>query len=55
MKVWVVSRDYCAIHVFDNVEAAERYCKAHNAMDSALHNGASLHHYRTQEFDVEHS
>ncbi len=54
MKVWVVSRDYRAIHVFDNVEAAEQYCKVHNAMDSALHNGAIWHHCTTEEFDVEH-
>ena len=54
MKVWVVSRDYCAIRVFDNVEIAERYCETQNAYDRKAHNGGIWHSYQTQEFNVEH-
>jgi hypothetical protein len=54
MKVWVVSRDHCAFHVFDNVEVAERYCERQNDADRKEHNGGIWHVYRTEEFDVEH-
>ena len=54
MKVWVVSRDYCTVHIFDNAESAERYCEIQNDIDREDHNGARWHYYRTQEFDVEH-
>ena len=54
MKVWVVSRDRCAVHVFDNVETAERYCEIQNDADCKQHNGARWNFYQTQEFDVEH-
>jgi len=54
VKVWVVVRDYCPVRVFDNAEAAERYCETWNDMDLVEHNGASWHRYQVQEFDVEH-
>jgi len=53
MKVWVVSKDHCAVHVFDNVETAERYCEIQNDIDRRQHNGARWNFYQTQEFDVE--
>jgi len=54
MKVWVVVQDYYPVRIFDNAEAADRYCKTWNDIDRKEHNGAIWHGYQTQEFDVEH-